>query len=356
VRIAGEGASMSPEAGECFNAASIALAAKLPIDQEGERHLTQQKRRESRHEQTGERRETRAQRILDAASTLILRYGYHKTTMDDIAREADVGKGTLYLHWNTREDLFAALILREKVAMAEDIKQRLAGDPAGATLRGLLKHAALALLQRPLLKAALLGDTEVLGKLARSTQSSALSTEVLAAFTTYLETLRKQGLVRTDLSVQALGTLFSSIFTGFFLATPLLPDAFKPSEEDLAELIAETGHRTLEPRDLAPSAALQIASDTLTQYLDRSVGKAQEQLRVVVQTKSEDERLLAHMSTRARGRKGGRSKKLKAEAQVAQARHLYADKTKSIEEICTALGISRATFYRYMRDTQEHEA
>ena len=318
--------------------------------------MAHQRQGESRHEQTGERRETRAQHILDVASTLILRYGYHKTTMDDIAREADVGKGTLYLHWNTREDLFAALILREKVAMAEDIKQRLAGDPAGATLRGLLKHAALALLQRPLLKAALLGDVEVLGKLAQREQSSATTIEVLAGFTTYLETLREQGLVRTDLSVQTLGTLFSSIFTGFFLATPLLPDAFKPSEEELAELIAETGHRTLEPRDLAPSGALQIASDTLTQYLDRSVGRAQEQLSVRVQTKSEDDRLLAHLSTRARGRKGGRSKKLNAEAQIAQARYLYADKTRSIQEICSALGISRATFYRYMRDTQENKA
>jgi AcrR family transcriptional regulator len=347
---------MPPEAGECFNAASIALAAKLPIDQEGERHLAQQKRRESRHEPEAERREVRAQRILDAAATLILRYGYQRITIEEIARQAGVGKGTLYLHWTTREALFAALILREKVAMAEDIKQRLAGDAAGATLGGLLKHAALALMQRPLLKAILLRDTEVFGKLVQREQSSALSTEVLAGFTTYLEALREQGLVRADLSLQALGALFSSIFLGFFQARPLLPDAFKPSDEELAELMAETGHRTLEPRDPSPSSALQIASHTLTQYLDHSVGKAQEHLQVGVQTKSEEDRLLARRSVRARGRKGGRAKKLKAAEQVSQARHLYADKTKSIQEICSALGISRATFYRYMRDAQEDEA
>jgi AcrR family transcriptional regulator len=318
--------------------------------------LAQQSQKESRHVQTGERREARAQRILDAASTLILHYGYDKTTIEDIAREAGVGKGTLYLHWNTREALFTSLILREKVAMAEDIKQRLAGDAVGATLRGLLKHAALALLQRPLLKAVLLRDTEAFGKLVQREQGSALSTEVLAGFTTYLEALREQRLVRADLSLQTLAALFSSIFTGFFLAAPLLPDAFKPSDEELAELMAETGHRTLEPRDLASSGALQIASHTLTQYLDRSMGRAQEQLQMGVQTKSEDDRLLAHMSARARGRKGGRSKKLKTASQIAQARHLYADKTRSIEEICSALGISRATFYRYLKDAQAEEA
>lgn len=315
--------------------------------------MAQQSRRASQQTQARERREARAQRILDAASTLISRDGYDQITIENIAREAGVGKGTLYLHWTTREALFAALILREKVAMAEDISHRLARDPEGATLRGLLKHAALALLQRPLLKAVLLQDTEVFGKFIQREQSSAISTQVLAGFTAYLEMLHKQGLVRTDLSLHALAALFGSIFTGFFLARPLLPDAFKPSDEELAELMAETGHRTLEPHDPAPSSALQIASHTLTQYLDRSVGIAQEQLQVGVQTKSEDDQLPARKSARARGRKGGRAKKLETAEQIAQVRRLYADKTRSIEEICSALGISRATFYRYMRDKRE---
>jgi len=320
---------------------------------QGERRLTQRSQGASTHEPEAEGREARAQRILDAASTLILRYGYHKTTIDDIAREAGVGKGTLYLHWKTREALFAALILHEKVAMAEDIKQRIACDPAGATLRGLLKHAALALMQRPLLKAVLLRDTEVFGKLVQREQSSALSAEVLAGFTTYLQGLREQGLVRTDLSLQAQGAIFSSIFTGFFLAAPLLPDAFKPSDEELAELMAETGHRTLEPRDPVPSAAFQIATHTLTQYLDRSMERAQERLHVGIQTEFEDDLLNARLEARARGRKGGRSKKLKTAAKVAEARRMYADKTRSIEEICAALGISRASLYRYIKDAQE---
>ena len=61
------------------------------------------------------RRRARAQRILDAASALILCWGYNKTTLDDVSRQAGVAKGTLYLHWKTREELFAALIEREKV-------------------------------------------------------------------------------------------------------------------------------------------------------------------------------------------------------------------------------------------------
>ena len=128
------------------------------------------------------KREQRANRILDAAAELMLRWGYNKTTIDDIARYAGVAKGTIYLHWKTREELFGALIKREKMEMAEDLKQRITADPEGATLRGILKHSALALMKRPLLKAALLRDMDVLGKLALSEHSSAAYTERLEGF------------------------------------------------------------------------------------------------------------------------------------------------------------------------------
>ena len=116
--------------------------------------------------------------------------------------------------------------------MAADIQQRLALDPEGATLRGLLKHATLALLHRPLLKAVLLRETQVFGAWVSVSKAALLSTEVLAGFTSYLEMLRAQGLVRTDLSVHTQTALFGSIFLGFLQAWPLLPDAFKPSEEN----------------------------------------------------------------------------------------------------------------------------
>src|SRR5437764_14821899 len=72
------------------------------------------------------KREQRANRILDAAAELMLRWGYNKTTIDDIARYAGVAKGTIYLHWKTREDLFTALMKREYIRLVEDVQQRIA--------------------------------------------------------------------------------------------------------------------------------------------------------------------------------------------------------------------------------------
>ena len=47
--------------------------------------------------------------ILDAALTLFGRYGYRRTSIDDIARAAGVAKGTVYLHVESKAALFRTL-------------------------------------------------------------------------------------------------------------------------------------------------------------------------------------------------------------------------------------------------------
>lgn len=57
-------------------------------------------------------------------------------------------------------------------------------------------------------------------------------------------------------------------------------------------------------------------------------------------------------AARARGRVGGRPKKLTTTGKVALARRLFADPNQSISEICSTLEISRSTLYRYVRDAK----
>jgi TetR/AcrR family fatty acid metabolism transcriptional regulator len=44
--------------------------------------------------------------ILKAAGKVFPRKGFHQTLMDDIAREAGIGKGTIYRYFHSKEDLF----------------------------------------------------------------------------------------------------------------------------------------------------------------------------------------------------------------------------------------------------------
>jgi AcrR family transcriptional regulator len=50
-------------------------------------------------------REDMADVILDASGRLMERYGYKKMTMDDLAREAGIGKGTIYLYFRSKEEV-----------------------------------------------------------------------------------------------------------------------------------------------------------------------------------------------------------------------------------------------------------
>jgi DNA invertase Pin-like site-specific DNA recombinase len=59
---------------------------------------------------------------------------------------------------------------------------------------------------------------------------------------------------------------------------------------------------------------------------------------------------------RARGRNGGRPKKLPSNEKVILAQRMHADKSISIREICSTLGISRATLYRYVGKTGAKDA
>jgi AcrR family transcriptional regulator len=48
--------------------------------------------------------------ILDAATQVFSRFGFAKASVDDIARRAGVGKGTVYLHFESKEALFATVV------------------------------------------------------------------------------------------------------------------------------------------------------------------------------------------------------------------------------------------------------
>jgi AcrR family transcriptional regulator len=209
--------------------------------------LASQRRREGGQIEERSKREQRADRILDAAAELMLRWGYNKTTIDDVARSAGVAKGTIYLHWKTREDLFLALMKREYVRLVEDIQQRIASDPEGGTLHGITKHSMLATMKSPLMKAVLLRDTELLGEWIRNEYASETFSQQIAQSLSLLELFRTRGVARDDIDVRKQAYMLDAITLGFLVTDPYMPDDFKYSDEEVAEMTAEAVKRTFEP-------------------------------------------------------------------------------------------------------------
>lgn len=72
--------------------------------------------------------------ILDAAERLFVRYGYKKTTVDEIAQEAHIGKGTVYLHFESKEDVGICWLRRLHEAIFVDLEQ-IKDEPSDARVR-----------------------------------------------------------------------------------------------------------------------------------------------------------------------------------------------------------------------------
>jgi AcrR family transcriptional regulator len=47
--------------------------------------------------------------IINAAESQFIRFGFRKTTMEDIAKAAGIGKATLYYYFKSKEEIFAAM-------------------------------------------------------------------------------------------------------------------------------------------------------------------------------------------------------------------------------------------------------
>lgn len=70
--------------------------------------------------------------ILDAAAELFASRQFHEVRLDDIAASAHVGKGTLYLYWRSKEDVYLAIIRRGFAAVLHRIRDHPASSQADA--------------------------------------------------------------------------------------------------------------------------------------------------------------------------------------------------------------------------------
>lgn len=70
-------------------------------------------------------RAVREQQMLDAAVQIFSVNGYHETSMDAIAAEAQISKPMLYLYYGSKEELFGACLDRELSRFLEEVRKEI---------------------------------------------------------------------------------------------------------------------------------------------------------------------------------------------------------------------------------------
>ena len=209
-------------------------------------------------------RKLREERILDAATTLLVRWGYRKTTIDDVAREAGVGKGTIYLHWKDKNDLFRAAIWREQQRYSEETMRRIAADPQGGLLHRITVHGMLAALSNPLMTALLRGNSDIFNGFLGAYDQGFLN-QLLGDTDMYIVELQHTGLIRTDIPAPVITYLLTALKFGIINSPDLISKEHTPGMEQLTESLSDLIRRWLEPEELPrqSDAGKQLFSDLL---------------------------------------------------------------------------------------------
>lgn len=71
-------------------------------------------------ERRGKEKDNRKKVILKSARTLFFKKGFNNVTVDEIAKVSELGKGSIYLYFNSKEEIYAQILLND----IEDFNER----------------------------------------------------------------------------------------------------------------------------------------------------------------------------------------------------------------------------------------
>ena len=148
-------------------------------------------------------------RVLEAASEAFAAEGL-AVPLDEIARRAGVGAGTVYRHFPTKEALFEAVITDRMTGLAADAEERLTADTEpGEAFFGFF----FALINTGRAKADLAEAVAAAG-VGLGPETRQAAARLMAGFSALLERARQAGAVRTDVSTQDLHALAVAAMAG----------------------------------------------------------------------------------------------------------------------------------------------
>jgi len=191
----------------------------------------------------------RATAILDAAADQIVRYGYKKITMSDIAEAAGVTRAIVYQHFDSKDSLFEALLLRETQRYYTALLEGIEHDPDGGTLAGAFRSALAAVRRSPFLSALMKRDRSILGAYVSKPGNLYAPIQSDKVWVGLLEAMQAVGAVRQDIQPRVFAYILNALALGMITigTDPETGDA--PAFEDIIEAIAVTMDRALTPNN-----------------------------------------------------------------------------------------------------------
>jgi AcrR family transcriptional regulator len=150
---------------------------------------------------------------------MFARFGYRKTVIDEVVREAGVAKGTFYLYFKSKEELFLEVLKVIRGEMLEEWRAALEGEEtARGKIRATLRFSLEAFERHPIFYKISAGDEEfrMAINLIDEEEIRLQSDELLTYFRSLFEEGIRNGELRDDINLDVIPLIFGSLkFMGF---------------------------------------------------------------------------------------------------------------------------------------------
>jgi AcrR family transcriptional regulator len=184
---------------------------------------------------TDQQQDERRSQILQAACRCFTRDGFHRTSMQRICKEAGISPGGLYLYFESKEALIAAMIEADRAELAAAFSAAAADDDVLAAMTAVGRRYFV---EEPRERAML--TLQIWAESARDPAIGALcdgiEREVRANLRFLCRTMREQGRAAPDVDIEALVDILILISDGIFKNRAL--DETFDGEQAMAGLLA----------------------------------------------------------------------------------------------------------------------
>jgi TetR/AcrR family acrAB operon transcriptional repressor len=227
--------------------------------------------------------EAREQHILDAAASLMIQYGYDKTSMSDIAEQANITRAILYLHFDAKERLFEALLDRETRSYLQAMVEDLQTNPNSGTIAEVFRSAMNAVHRSPFLSALMKQDRRMFGQylsqpdhLFQPLQSASVWLELLRAF-------QNVGAIRKNIDLNTTAYLINALAVGLITLEGDSRFGAPPPFDQLMLTVANAMDQLLTPeedsgREAGRAILLQMTTAAQAQFEQSRKANVQEQM------------------------------------------------------------------------------
>lgn len=199
--------------------------------------------------------EGRTARILDAAAAVIMRQGYDKTTMSDVAEEVGLTRGVVYLHFDSKDALFEVLIQREVLHYMQTWLEHIEADSRGGTIGGIYRSVLFAINSRPLMAAIMKRDRRLVGNYLRKPGNLFESMQAGSVNIDFLKALQAAGSVRQDVDPGLMSHILDIISYGLITVGDFRQPEQLPPYDTVMDTLADMLDRLLTPADGGNSEA-----------------------------------------------------------------------------------------------------